>query len=116
MKGEGLSIGDWVSYRGKMPCKVLETRENLALIDNGTRQKWAVEYSKLEPIPITAKILEKNGFEYYSDDAWVLSWAHDFILVCEVGGIRYNSRIKVNYVHQLQHLLLLCGIEINFEL
>lgn len=116
MNGEGLSIGDWVSYRGKMPCKVLETRENLALIDNGTRQKWAVEYSKLEPIPITAKILEKNGFEYYSEDAWVLSWAHDFILVCEVGGVRYNSRIKVCHVHQLQHLLLLCGIEINFEL
>ena len=116
MKGEGLSIGEWVSYRGKMPCKVREVRENLALIDNGTGQKWAIEYDKLEPISITNKILAKNGFEYYSEDAWVLSWAHDFILVCEVEGVRYNSRIKVCYVHQLQHLLLLCGIEINFEL
>ena len=116
MNGECLSIGDWVSYMGKMPCKVLELREKLALIDNGTRQRWAIEYSKLEPIPITEKTLVSNGFEYYGDDAYVLAWAQNFVLVCEADGVRYNSRIKVKYVHQLQHLLLLCGIEINFEL
>ncbi len=116
MNCEDLRIGDWVSYKGKMPCKVLELREKLALIDNGTRQKWTIEYSKLEPIPITEKALVKNGFEYYGDDAYVLEWAQNFVLVCEADGIRYNSRIKVKHVHQLQHLLLLCGIKMRFEL
>ncbi len=121
MNGEGLSIGDWVSYRGKMPCKVLETRENLALIDNGTRQKWAVEYSKLEPIPITRKILFKNGFlkKQLSNEFMLFHGADKVLsLYDEDEGFVTGEykQMTIHCVHELQHLLLLCGIEMNFEL
>ena len=119
-----LMVGDWVRFRNDYPQKELQGkiakvrgingRVDVRTLDGEYRNSEHPNW--LEPIPITPEILADNGFEYYSEDAWVLSWAHDFILVCEVGGVRYNSRIKVCHVHQLQHLLLLCGIEINFEL
>ena len=68
------------------------------------------------PIELTDDILVKNGFDkderskYYHDYILELElWDFD-ISWSSVNGFRYED-IKLNYVHQLQHLLRLCGIE-----
>lgn len=84
----------------------------------------------LEPIPLTAEILEKNGFEtedakeggfvicddYY--DIFIYEWS-DSIWVA-----RYEStemyipfeQATMSYVHELQHFLRTSGIEKEIEL
>lgn len=90
-----------------------------------------------KPIPLTKEILEKNGFVSN------LTWHHCDIeignyIVCVQFG--YNNKIwyvkihqtgkdnvvpsektslyltHIQHVHQLQHALRLCGIEMKFEL
>lgn len=97
--------------------------------------------SSVEPIPLTAEILEKNGFRqdkkcpfvYETDDEDViidlydpdpnarLSKKEDYDKMVGVRlspsppyGFRYWGRslmIRANYVHELQHALRICGIE-----
>lgn len=92
----------------------------------------------ITPIPLTPEILEKNGFKKngipnmdWCDDIYAWSRqetpdermfvsvymddpANFFVEVycqyCHADGIR------VKYVHELQHLLKLCGIDKNIEL
>ena len=120
MKANELMIGDYVSHfnEGKN-CVVTELRGKKVAVsytdDNGnTKYSELLPEMAFKPIPLTAEILEKNGFEYYNDAAWVL--ANWFILVCEFDWLRYNDKIKIKYVHELQHVLRLCGIEKEIEL
>ena len=84
---------------------------------------------KIEGIPITPEILEKNGFEMFKYDGWVHYYrifgnsAIPFVLHSMIGGEMLsqevdifststdtNCGIEVNYVHELQHALRLCGL------
>lgn len=113
MKANELMIGDWV-YN---PF----TRKTLRLTFG--RDIDLAEGLCLEPIPLTDAILKSNGFEYFHKN--IASLSHENPLKLElvewpdenrdgglwvVGGI-----IKIRFVHELQHLLLQCGIkkEIN---
>ena len=79
----------------------------------------------IRPIPLTEDILVKNGFEktkggeykrtryvMFSDKSWVALYTR------EAGGYSafLNKIVVIHYVHQLQHLLRLCGIEKEIEL
>lgn len=83
------------------------------------------EISRIQPIPLTDEILEKNGFsgEGYNmgivgfsvepipdekDGYEVFIWK-DMCLQIKHGFTHFKKYIK--YVHQLQHALRLCGIE-----
>ena len=73
----------------------------------------------LEPIPLTAEILGKNGFvpdnfsPYYLPikDGSVRFSKHQYGLYCNI--LRPYQRYDgvCNYVHNLQHALRLCGID-----
>ena len=103
MKATELQIGDWILY-GDKPVKVLQLSEN-------------GKYSWVKPIPLTPKILEKNGF-------WVMkkvdNGAEEYIAYATDGLIFHynrdndyyfpNTPISWKYVHQLQHALRLCGL------
>ena len=84
---------------------------------------------KIEGIPITPEILEKNGFEMFKYDGWVHYYrifgnsAIPFVLHSMIGGEMLsqevgifststdtNCGIEVNYVHELQHALRLCRL------
>ena len=52
-----LMIGDWVSYKGKMYCKITAICKDTAVVDNDTEQDWRIDYNKLIPIPLTTEIL-----------------------------------------------------------
>ena len=72
----------------------------------------------IEPIPLTAEILRKNGVPKHSLMGeqchfiyWV--WGIDLLAIYDAD---FSFRIgdaarKVKYVHQLQHILRLCGID-----
>lgn len=90
--------------------------------------------SKIQPIPLTAEILEKNGFEndFYEEESVAdyhtirlegyslrhnIGEADGYLVTWCNGGINVTTDLNgcvqkdVSYVHELQHALRLCGIE-----
>lgn len=72
----------------------------------------------LAPFPLTAEILEKNGFEYDHDyhswiyDEFTINYGHlinedegDYLFIWVA-----DASMKLTYVHELQHALRLCGL------
>jgi hypothetical protein len=117
MKIDEVMLGDIVSVSGR-PIHV-----TLAVLNN-----WS---DSIEPIPLTPEILEKNGFEHIKQKVIIPSKSQEEVeveymyckgLPCSFdiihGYLMFNSnidlcsiRMVVNYVHELQHLLKLCGID-----
>ena len=125
MKPTELMIGDKLKtvFNQKI-VRVNEIKQNcLYTEDNG------YEYNELEPIPLTEKILEMNGFThnvtapcgYYNASVYDM---HDILF--HVSGDTYedtwhtevfidhnnNEYVLFNlcYVHELQHVLKLCSL------
>lgn len=107
MKANELMIGDWVYY-GDKPVQVLQLSDGK-------------DYPHIKPIPLTAEILEKSGFECRG--AWMIP-GEDFGLRQDGNSwgvlpyyADYNARALCHIAHlyELQHLLHLCGIELTKE-
>lgn len=102
MKAEELMIGDWVNIHGDNWRATLATLQ-LAWDKPGT----------IKPIPLTAEILEKNGFIRINAD--VTTYKLTKYLYWTPRGLEHElSEIPIcllNYVHELQHALKLCGID-----
>ena len=128
-------IGDWVkiSHLNKIGKVYRIDRANgkgngfAAVIDGDYYE------GNLEPIPLTTEILEKNGFEktwqdnfvYDNEDIGLIITFHpketnytngiyDYIDI-EKGCVTITE-MPIEFVHQLQHALRLCGIEKEIEL
>ena len=90
-----------------------------------------------EPIPFTPEILEKNGFIKQNFDGWEyihpndstfsyidyrILWRTDYdnhLFIKKYKGSNIFATLqisRINYVHQLQQALRLCGIEKEIEL
>ena len=123
------------------PGQALKVEE---ILSNGINPDWYggeindyIPEDALMPIPLTPEILEKNGFKFESPcindnkDAWVYEWPHEkpnhtphvFLLMSHHNKARFpNFWIcapndpDIVYVHQLQHALRLCGIDIDIKL
>ena len=123
MRAEDLMIGDKLkTVFSQKIVKVKEIKQNCIYTeDNG------YEYNEIEPIPLTPEILEKNGFEMVSDKNGVpiyrIKWPinRDYYFSVWTGLDGYWNPVgfgvtiggvqgDVDYVHQLQHALKLCGI------
>ena len=131
MKANELMIGDWVKFPfgnekiidlpyipGKGICASFVASATL----------FPVEIEKLQPIPLTPEILEKNGWRWVERHSkWELivdtvhiGWgfyegyisASDW---ADEGDVEITS-LRCEFVHQLQHALRLCGIEKEIEL
>lgn len=107
MKANELMIGDWV-FDTEDECPV---QVNIKDFRNGGNRILC----SFEPIPLTAKILEKNGF-IYNYLPFVLGW-EQFGLTIRIGGNGFridcgiNVSMIIDSVHELQHALRLCGID-----
>lgn len=126
MKLENLMIGDWVSlFQGKpdgSSCNVQVTfvGEYGEVGIEGCEEYTSANCNLLFPIPLTVEILEKNGFMKHNDQ--VCNDIYEFLSE-DSGGLIYlylygvyfflfdNINMQIEYVHQLQHALRLCGIE-----
>ena len=126
MKANELQIGDIVIKRNKEPICIFEIDDYRGVINNepdGYDSETNINIDEIEPIPLTAEILEKNGFKkttdekyYMCDDYSELSaeeYSDSIWLIC-CADLEYNlpvQKIMVSYVHQFQQFLRLCGEE-----
>lgn len=127
MKAKELMIGDWVWYNSnvfnedeyELPKECYPTK-----IESGEDIDLAIE-GCYEPIPITPEILEQNGFEKVEDIGFSLYckdkngfgmyhiyYHHHYYLdidgyVREIGTF---EGVNIQYIHQLQQAMRLCGI------
>jgi hypothetical protein len=129
MKATELMIGDWVmnTYNRK-PEQVCEIRERMVMLDYND----LYDYDEIEPIPLTSEILEQNGFvtkdkpddwkgyRYYAykngstcisfrlfHDKGIYKWSGK----CEISLNAPPYWIRFEYLHELQNILKICGID-----
>lgn len=118
MKANELMIGDWVymkSHKGfeSQNIKVETIPDASSDVHYGHIGAYPIsedmdfrdiEDSHLEPIPLTPEILEKNGFVLFDSNWWYgdLRISISYSLVC-------GKLLHFKYVHELQHVLRLCG-------
>ncbi len=123
-----LQIADWVRLVADGDNEILQV--TYVREDGVGFKKYAVYFDEIEAIPLTAEILEVNGWKKRSYDHAL--YLHDDILSIDLGesysqfgyshmcGVgtdcvetEYCSEIDfvgTLYVHQLQHALRLCGM------
>ena len=128
-----LMVGDYIANRNGSPMQIVAVDEDNAYACEGNEEHpWIFgdnEDYEPQPIILTPEILEKNGFEMFKYDGWVHYYrifgnsAIPFVLHSMIGGEMLsqeveifststdtNCGINVNYVHELQHALRLCGL------
>ena len=125
MTANELMICDLVLYKNK-PIIVWEIDEYYNRINtepDGYNAITCVDISDIKPIPLTAEILEKNGFIKQSFDGWMLRtenysimWRIDYgepNLNIDSWSAYYGTfhKFGISFVHELQHALRLCNIE-----
>ena len=118
-----------INHYGDVRCEALKPFPNELDWQDGDDFSW------IEPIPLTSEILERNGMHLYNrktnslmeecnhsdifeedDDYRVeLSLDYDGSIRWTINGDEYTI-MPLDYVHQLQHALRLCGIEKTIEL
>lgn len=136
MKINELMIGDWVSVNG-LNLKVGAIHaDEIGVFDPDYKIYWCSDdgLDRIDPIPLTEDILVKNGFERcdYNNKYFIIDDAIDLITPKWRGGTEYYACAwyqdefddlvqhieicKCAYVHQLQHLLRLAGVQKEIEL
>ena len=104
-------IGDWVGR--VFDDKRIDYRQvdwiRTGEIGMRYQKVWAI--GCIEPIPLTAEILEKNGWWFDTGD----TWRHDEVnFTIEKWNGRYQcygiNQIKLDSVHELQRALRCCGL------
>ena len=119
-----LSVGNWV----KFPHGI-DKIDELCMWANyaAPATNRPVHVLRLEPIEITPEILEKNGFYedgdgvYGDDNSYFIPHSSGYDAGTWETHIEPTEGIgdfggKLKYVHQLQNILTLCGINKEIEL
>lgn len=131
LKISNLSVGDWVRDGNGIIAKVrgIENWSNGYILNVQTVSGsiCTLSVTGALPIPITAEILEENGFVKNGEyNEWNIgTW--DDIPFIGISLSRQSMRIKnlgtdiflenkVVYVHQLQHALRLAGLDKEINL
>lgn len=118
MEIDEVMIGDWLLYKSDS----LENAFPIQITREMFNKELVVWNDRFEPIHLTPEILEKNGFKkdfelkgcYWRPDCrkycivkeietWYFAFRH-------MGG-GHICISECNYLHELQHLLKLCGID-----
>lgn len=114
MNSKELMIGDWVVSPMGHPYKIYELTHDYAQFDNSegafsdVLPKVGIKYNALTPVPLTSEILEKNGIKFQFGKVWYQLHNDRLQLAWEHNGD--TIRLCVDYAHQLQHALRLCGL------
>ena len=138
MEANKLMVDDWVLWKGKpvQVASVSGVKYSFGQIDvtlahcNDKKLLETHDIKSIQPIPLTPEILEKNGFvEINDDEKWYkmqLLEENDFVglekfedygfVFASVVFPNLINHLSINYVHELQHALKLCGIEKTIEL
>lgn len=126
-----LMLGNWVyeSERSQFPMKVVNIDKDMVYLDfeGNEGDVFDCRMEDICPIPLTGVILLKNGFikrnlhgyrEHYIYTYCTELGTFDFpaLFDCEFSFLIFGRAICVNYVHQLQNILTIAGIEIEFKI
>ena len=127
LKISDLSVGDWVEIDhevfGWQPAQINVCGDlgiGAYFKDIDPEEEYDCTLSQARPIPITAEILEKNGFENICG-MWFNSDTLMEFEQCRDGWFRTincgeYSVYSIKYVHQFQHALRLAGIDKEINL
>ena len=138
MNTKELQIGDWVNYRGtNIQVSSLYDKGGSNEIGWGDKESTWVNGRCIEPIPLTPEILKKNGwYEAKLDGSygrkgvrldgvkelpegvdnalsfaqWSIDPKFEYHLL-DVYMWKGHVSLWIEYVHQLQHIFRLCGID-----
>lgn len=111
-----LQYGDWVTDEHGFPMQITVVGNDYAYATweghEGDPWEFNDKNDPPESIPLIAKILEKNGWWFDTEDMW----RHDEVdFSIEKWNRKFQcydiSQIKLDSVHQLQHALRLCGLD-----
>lgn len=135
MDSKSLMIGDILNLSDNddeiIPCKVVELHtEELLIIQPGDTACDIVGYDMVRPMRLTPEILEKNGWKCTGERIWDID--HYINVIFEYSEITHSylalqqddefgsycfgvnrclwEGLSINYVHELQHALRLCGL------
>lgn len=109
IKVNEICVGDWVicnHYQDKPFTKQF-----------GVADFAKGEYEFCKPIPLTEDILVKNGWrkEPITIDGDYANWNGEIPISQAEDEYNYAD-IELRYAHQLQHLLRLCGIDMEIKI
>lgn len=124
-----LMVGDWVRIKmSQHNTKVTNIDANNVY----TEVAFPIRYDEIEPIPLTAEILEKNGWVYNNEDEkfFPQTWVGGGLMLQGADDCGYrivvtsdyddedtnNTPFVIIYVHELQHALRLRRIKKEIEL
>ena len=139
MKANELMLGDWVTFRDSLeekqilPIKIVQLKDydNDFLAQICGESCDELEFNdEIVGIPITSGILKKIGFRtlLYDQDVYIFSTDYYEIFIDEysdsIWRVTYNNlevnifarRELIGFVHELQHVFRLWGIEIDIKL
>jgi hypothetical protein len=132
MDCKDLMVNDFVKYNGV--TKMVDAIYLYSVSVHDPIEEWSISEAKtfpvddIEPIKLTSEILVKNGFVYQEAEETCATNAYhhwqldgEYLALDDFQYWRKEKKddlprfciagIDVNYVHQLQHLLRLCGVE-----
>ena len=131
IRAEELMIGSYI-YRPDCYDKVVEIRSNGIIGTDSLR--GLIAFSQLEPILLTPKILERNGFVikkklaqmgnfgnsplimwHFEDEPILRHFKHELEIHQNDTG-KVHIHIPCEYVHELQQAMRLCKINKTIEL
>lgn len=128
MKATDLMVEDWVEVIQNSEKRFAQVQMIDGYEDNATSNEClcdSIYYSidELNPIPLTLEIMKANGFNI-KVSPYTPNWIRcilnpNFFLEDRLKGFYHfngNNLAKIQYVHELQHALKLCGIHKEIEL
>lgn len=114
MKANELMIGDWVLAQfinGDRYTRISAIAIDCAVVSVGERE-YEHDYDSIFPVPLTEDILKANGFVENKGSWWLRSDLFKLNVFVEGGycASAFSEQVFINYVHELQHALRLCGL------
>ncbi|MCR4835389.1 MAG: hypothetical protein K5899_03270 [Bacteroidaceae bacterium] len=125
MEANELMVGDWLFYRGQFNAfsfrveQITRKKVGYHAEPNECRMNY-IRLSECQPVPLTVERLILIGFELIqnlfvlTDENRVFPGKIFIEYNLSNGCLYINDGLvprPINYVHQLQHALILCGIE-----
>ena len=127
MYADELMIGDWVVVNNT-PLQIAALGTIKAGFADSKNDLFYHYYDVLRPIPLTSVILSQSGFagfrrrdkegmqytEFATNGLRIDQLADNvFVWICPTTD---SGILTIQYVHELQHVLRLCGIETDINL
>ena len=134
LDSKSLMIGDWVRFpigNDKVCDLPYVEGKGICASFSASATLFPVPAEQLEPIPLTPEILERNGFvEDRINEGWWVNVNPKRAISIAFRGDKYGTDINISSyrslptffdghlfsVHELQHALRLCGIDLNIQI